>query len=146
MGTETTRRALLGGAGLAGVVLAAPSIAITAPLTHASRGGEVEAAFTDWKATRDELNRTEDDSTEDPNHPIWARLKRAEAIMRDSPEAGPRVAEIRLWLSLTGDLLYDAEHKALQREDADWLLANADEPEFTTIMALRAIKALRGEG
>lgn len=138
---DTTRRALLGSGGLISAVLIAPAVA------GASRGttGEVEAAFADWKATRDELNRTRDDSTDDANHPIWARLKDAELIIRDSRETGTRVAEIRLWLSMTGDLLYTAEHDALQREDVDWLIDNANEPEFATTMALRAIKALRGE-
>ena len=138
---NTTRRALLGGVGLAGAATVVPAVA-KLPLTS-----QVEAAFADWKATRDELNASsDDDGTDDAGHPIWARIKRSEMIMRDSRESGARVAEIRLWLSLTGDLMYDDEHAALHREDAAWLLRHARDPEFTTIMALRSIQALRGEG
>jgi hypothetical protein len=162
MTQTTTRRDLLrigtsAAAYAAGAAIVTGSVALageakSAPVTStrdaatASPPGEVEAAFTEWKATRAMLNAsTDEDGTESPEHPVWAKLSQAEATIRDSAEVGPRVAEIRLWLSITGDLIYTKENEALHREDADWLLANADEPEFTTIMALRAIKALRGE-
>jgi len=132
-----TRRGILSAMAIAPVVIASPATAMFAQ-------GKAEAAFADWKATRHALNTsTDDDVLEDPNHPIWSRLKRAEHIIRDSKEVGARVAEIRLWVSLTSDLLYTAEQEALQREDVDWLIVNADDPEFSTVMALRAIKALR---
>jgi hypothetical protein len=139
MQTDTTRRAVLGTTGLAGGLLIAPA-------TASSSGNEVEAAFAEWKAIRAELNSAgHDDSTDDADHPIWARLTRAETVIEGSQERGARVAEIRLWLSMTGDLIYKSENDALHREDVEWLIAHADQPEYSTIMALRAIKALRGE-
>ncbi len=130
-----TRRGVLSALAIAPVVITAPAIA--------SASG-AEDAFTEWKAIRCAINAAMHDDYDEGDHPIWTRLTRAEHAIRDSRETGARVAEIRLWLSITGDLVYRAEHDAIHREDVDWLIANADEPEFSTIMALRAIKALRG--
>lgn len=137
MMTNTTRRGLLGCTGIVGAALIAPAAAH--PLY-----GEVEAAFTEWKAIRCAINAATHDDYDEGDHPIWTRLKNAEHTIRDSRETGPRVAEIRLWLSITGDLVYRTEHDAMHLGDVDWLIANADDPEWSTIMALRAIKALRG--
>jgi hypothetical protein len=137
MKIETTRRAMLSGTSLA---LAPLMVGATPPPVR----GEVELAFAEWKAIRRAINAATNDDYDEGDHPIWHRLKRAEHIIRDSDETGPRVAEIRMWLSLTGDLVYRTENDAMDREDVDWLMANADEPELSTIMALRAIKALRG--
>lgn len=131
--TSHTRRAALGAILIAPAVIAAPAVA---------GYSKVEAAFTEWKAVRHHLDHDDNDVT-DAGHPMWDRLTGAERIIRESRETGARVAEIRLWVSVVNDLIYAAETDAVEREDVDWLLENANEPDDSTVMILRAIKALR---
>ena len=109
------------------------------------RSGEVEAAFTEWKATRRELLESGDE-TDSADHPIWDRLQDAEERIMQLDETGPRIAEIRLWVSLIKfGLLYESDHEAARREDTDWLLQYAKSGEQQNEAILYAIKALRGE-
>jgi hypothetical protein len=107
------------------------------------RSASTEAAFGEWKAIHEEISRSGDE-TDSAEHPLWGRLQSAENRIMQSDETGPRVAEIRLWLGLTKfGLLYQSEHEAARREDADWLLQYARSGEQQNDAILYAIKALR---
>ncbi|RSU47541.1 hypothetical protein [Sphingomonas sp. S-NIH.Pt15_0812] len=109
------------------------------------QSADTEAAFSEWKAIRYEI-RTGGDETDSADHPLWNRMRDAEDRIMQSEETGPRVAEIRLWVGIiTFGLLYESDHEAARREDADWLLQYAKSGEQQNEAILYAIKALRGE-
>lgn len=111
-----------------------------------TRSAGTEAAFAEWKAIHEEISRSGDE-TDSADHPLWDRLQNAETRIMQSDETGPRVAEIRLWVGLTKfGLLYQSEHEAARREDADWLLRYARSGEQQNEAMLHAIKALRSGG
>lgn len=109
------------------------------------QAADTEAAYARWNAVRAEI-RSSGDETDSAEHPLWGRLRDAEERIMQSGETGPRVAEIRLWVGIiTFGLLYESDHEAARREDADWLLRYAKSGEQQNQAILYAIKALRGE-
>ena len=112
---------------------------------HILHSADTEAAFTTWKAIREQINNSGPE-TDSGDHPLWVRLQEVEERIMQSGEAGPRVAEIRLWVGLIKlGLLYQSDHEAADREDADWLLQYARSGEQQNEAILYAIKALRRE-
>ena len=138
MDANTTRRSLICLA--SGVSAAALFVG---GVSAASSSSEVEAAFADWKAVRQACD--DDPEGWDADHPGWERMNRAEDTIDNSPETGARAAEIRLWVALTYGLVADKQHKAIRREDIEWLLSSLEEGDYLERSMLRAIRALRSE-
>lgn len=138
MTANPTRRSLIClASGVGAAALLVGGVAAANPTS------EVEAAFADWKAVRQACD--DDPEGWNADHPGWERMNRAEDTIDNSPETGARVAEIRLWVALTYGLVADKQHKAIRREDIDWLLSSLEEGDYPERSMLRAIRALRSE-
>ena len=112
---------------------------------HILHSADTETAFTTWKAIREQINNSGPE-TDSGDHALWMRLQKVEERIMQSGEVGPRVAKIRLWAGLIKlGLLYQPDHEAADRGDADWLLQYARSGEQQNKAILYAIKALRGE-
>lgn len=142
---DTSRRALLGGAGLA-------MMAVTAPIARARRssGSDIERhwrerclAYREFETdpdVPDDAERTQD---------YWDRIDVAEIAILNSPDRTLRAAELRLWVAWShngpshyqgsdaGPLVAQGDFAALQmlRPQLDW----------SEKMLLAAIGNLRGE-
>lgn len=133
---DTTRRAMLGGAGAVAVLMAAPAIA-------ASAASPLRTVFEQWRCTLRAIN--DPATTEQQEAALWADLDAAEYAIINAADATPEVARFRLWLAL--------EHMTTDRADGD-ATASGDLHHFLRTSAVRdwhvrltinAIAALEGQ-
>lgn len=141
MATQTTRRALIGGAGLAAVVAMAPAVATV----HTQSPGTVEAAWSEWWSAMEAMSASPTQEQDGPDSPVWQRIKAAGRTIEEAPDTGPRVAEIRLWFYLTWVITTQDEWDAVRREDIAWMGEHRNSDEYADAIAIAAIKALRTE-
>lgn len=141
METQTTRRALLGGAGLVAATAIVPAIAAT----RIRPSNTVEAAWAEYWAAMDAMNAATEAESENGDSAVWQRIGAAGRAIEEAPDTGPRVAEIRLWFYLTWVITTQDEWDAIRREDIAWLSEHRNSDEYADRIAVAAIKALRTE-
>lgn len=133
---STSRRAMLGVfASLPVAALALPG----APLAAAPDADPLERLFSEWKAALIRLNEQEIDSDAE-----WAALDAAEEAIMRSTVATPRVAEMRLWISLQHTFTSIEDSAAIARENISYLLAHNGGRDWNEKFLVNAIAALKG--
>ncbi len=142
MTTQTTRRALIGGVGLAGVALVAPAIAATA---SRQTGAFIERHWQDRCAAYREFDADPNvlDDNERAND-YWDRIDVTEEAILNSPDTSVRAAELRLWVAWSH--CDETNHGAVAQGDVPALLRIRDALDWHEKLILAAILNLRGEG
>lgn len=142
MAQDTTRRALLGGAGIAAALAAAP---ITAAATAAQSDPRLEALFADWQRCRNAIENSGDLADDDADQPYWDRIDAAEIAILNAPDATPRLATMRLWIALQHSILGKEATMAINNVDLAYFLARAETYDWNERHIINAIAALGGQ-
>lgn len=145
MEINTSRRALIGGAGLAAIMVTAPIVASALPGSASIERHWLDrcVAYREFEADPDVL-----DDNERAND-YWDRIDAAEIAILNSPDVTARAAELRLWVAWShcqpsshgtdvGPLVALGDVSALHRirDSLDW----------NEKLIFAAILYLRGEG
>ena len=135
--TDTTRRALLGGAGLL-----ASAVVIGATATAAEPHADLERLFAAWQASITRINDLNISLTPAEDEALWAVVDNAEEAIRASAAKSPRIAEMRLWIALQHMTTSYADSAACCSENLAALLANEVERDWEQRVAISALRAL----
>ena len=150
MASEHSRRALLGGAGLALMAGALP--VLTAP-PSATRDIEIEAAWQRRVQAYDEFQSLPDDAEPvvDGYRPgereLWDVIDAAEEVIRSRVAKTPRGAMIQLWCVMYHSVTGRDEDAAVTRGDfaaLDHADSTLDWNARLTLAALRSLQAMEG--
>ncbi|WP_375249260.1 hypothetical protein [Sphingomonas sp.] len=140
MTMHTTRRALVGGVGLAAVALVGPAAASKLPKASSIEGHWQTrcAAYREFEADATVL-----DDNERAND-YWDRIDATEIAILDSPDTSIRAAELRLWIAWSH--CDDRNREGVAQGDVQALRRVHSSLDWHEKLIFAAILNLRGEG
>jgi len=144
MATQTTRRAMIGGAGLAGVALIMPAIA---PAAGNPVDTQIERHWQDRCLAYREFEADPETPDDDARtQAYWGRIDAAEAGILNSTSNTQRAAEIALWVAWSHASPSPAgNYAAVDQGDFAALRAVFPRLDWHEKLMFRALAVLRGE-
>lgn len=141
MAHEITRRAVFGTAGLAGVALMVPSIAVA---TASPASSEIERQWHDRCVAYREFEGDPDvlEDNERANE-YWDRIDATEIAILNSADSGTRATELRLWVAWSH--CDETNRPAVAQGDVPALLSIRHRLDWHEKLIFAAILNLRGE-